>query len=104
MVAWHRFFFVKANQELGAVNKFIQTRFASLFSNHANDKQQPIKGSFIESIREASEQRFLQHSKIANTNNLKLKELYQLSLYEYYLLVEDNIISSNRNSPVLDLD
>lgn len=34
---------------------------------------------------------------------MKLKELYQLSLYEYYLLVEDNIISAHKN-PVIDID
>jgi len=34
---------------------------------------------------------------------MKLKELHQLSLYEYYLLVEDNIISA-RKSPVMDID
>lgn len=103
MAAWRGFFFVKANQELSAVNKFIQTRFASLFSDNASDNKRSIKGSFIESIREASEQRFLQHTKIANQNNLKLKELHQLPLYEYYLLVEDNIISANK-SQVIDLE
>ena len=99
MGARNRFFFVKANTELNAVNQFIQTRFKSLFSNAGGNDKGTGNNNFIESIREASEQRFLQHTKIANQHNLKLNELYRLSLYEYYLLIEDMVISNAKNNP-----
>lgn len=35
---------------------------------------------------------------------MTLKELYAFPIYEYYLLIEDSILSANANSPILDND
>lgn len=35
---------------------------------------------------------------------MTLKELHSLPIYEYYLLIEDSILTSNANSPILDND
>ena len=77
-----------AVEQYNTVNEFIRSRFAGLYDDRGESKQETLNGHFYDVIREGQEQRFLQDHYIAIEYGYTYSQLMIMSIYQYNVLLE----------------
>ncbi len=91
------FFFLSAHRKVDSLFKFVSSRFSSILSDNDSDNEGAIEDHFYDAIRGKQEQRLIQLANVANARGFTLNETKDLSIYEYYLFVEDLILKQEKN-------
>ena len=83
------FFFAYSYQRFSTLYRIIGKRFGELFEGNGENKERTPKDNFQAIIQTRKDEQFVNNIRIADESGLSTEAFNRLTLYEYYLLIEN---------------